>query len=295
MLPAHITGRSFRFEKALSELILETFRSENSQSDLLKNLPERKMSLPQAVASYLSAWEGHTALAPESYARVMNLLDMASIEEINTEMNSLTQQQLWNGPLTDLFHDELLDRIDTETTFAISTAWRNLQDWIQNPFVVARIGFEDSYFLTDEKGNLIRSDDPTISSYTLTNASFQEPVTKRIIHMLIDGPVDVTVNVTPSGLQISSLASRTGEKVDFLPISDRSYTVSAQIRETPDFNVVKRMYLSLKTGEPTIIDVYADRLIDQLIDYREARNIVDDNGDTFEGDLFLTGTGVDEG
>jgi hypothetical protein len=252
------------------------------------------MSLPQAVASYLSSWEGHSALAPDDYVRVIDLLAMASIDEINSEMNSLTQQRLWNETLIDAFHDELLNRIDTETTFAISTAWKTLQEWLDNPFVTIQLGFEESYFVTDRKGDLIRSDDPTISSYTLMNASFQDPVARQLIHMLIDGPVDVTLNVNPTGIQIASLSSQTDpdERIKFQPVSDRSLTVPAKIIETPDFNVVKRMYLSLKKGQPEIIDVYSDRLINQLIDYREARDIVDDNGDTFEGDLFLTGTGV---
>lgn len=254
------------------------------------------MSLAQAVASYLSSWEGHSSLEPESYVRVMDLLEIASVEEMNTEMNALTQQQLWNESLTDAFHDELLSRVNTDTTFAISTAWRRVDQWIQNPFVMAQIGFEDSYLLTDEKNDLIRTDDPTVSSYTLTNASFQEPVAKRLIHLLIDGEVDATVNVSESGVQIASIASRSDpeNRVDFQPTSPQSMTVPVSIQETPDFNVVKRMYLSLKAANPVIIDFYADRLIDQLIDYGEARDIVNDNGDTFEGQLFLTGTGVDD-
>lgn len=245
------------------------------------------MSLPQAVASYLSAWEGHSSLEADAYARVMNLLTRASVSEIVSEMNALTQQQFWNEPLIDLFHDELLRRINSEATFAITTLQRDSQP----PNVVIWLGFEDSYLLTDQQGELIRQDDPTITSYTLTNASLQEPVAERLVHLLMEGQVDLTLNLDPIGIS-DIYNAKSGQRIEFQPSTSSALIREAQIRETPDFNLVKRMYLGLKSGRPVMVDVAANRLIEQLIDYQEAQDIVDDNGDTFEGQLYLTGTGA---
>jgi hypothetical protein len=256
--------------------------------------------LTQVVASYISSWEGHTQAEGNNFIRLRDRLKTATIDEINTEYNTLTQQQLWSIPLLDLFYDEIRDRMFDNTTFAISTAWRTVDDWKKNPFVLIRVGFEESYSVIDNDGSYILADDPNISSFTLMNDSFSDEFGKRIIRLLLHHNINAIVQIGinegqhTGRIQIVGIESSTDpdDRVSFLgtglpSINGETIRIEAIVQEAADWRLIDRMYEALRSETPTILDPNRDKLINQLIDIQEAQNIIDDGGLTFEGNKII--------
>lgn len=256
--------------------------------------------LSQLISTYINSWEGHTQAEGDNLLAVQKRLENATIDEITTEFNAITQQSIWVPPLITLFYDELLDRLMNETTFAISTAWTNIPEWIINPFVVIRVGFEETYPVIDTNGLFIRADQPNVQTLTLTNDSFSTPIKNRIIRSLLHDGIIAIVEVTSNEIQISGLVStqNLNEPIWFSKKKQdafQSIQIKVQIQESADWNHVRRMYQALRADRPVIIDPYQDRLINQLIDTSELEDIIDENGLTFEGDLAIEISGrVDE-
>lgn len=222
------------------------------------------MALSQFVASYLMSSEGHTPLEAVGWETLHHAIKLSDMEEIITQANVLTAQRLWNDAISIIFSTEIYERISEDTTFVLSFSPED---------VVAYIGFDDGYFIPDDDFlHLISSD------------LFTDELVARIAFMFIGDSVEVLVE--QDSITLSNLQDTVTLSIN-LPDSYIGTSKRVVIRERPDFNVVKRVYLSLIRGEPEIIDTHADKLINQLIDYEEAVDIKFDNGFTFEGDVFL--------
>ena len=252
--------------------------------------------LTQLVANYLNSWEGHTQTEGNNFIILRDRLTTATIDEINTEYNALTQQQLWVTPLLDIFYDEIRGRMFDDTTFAISTTWRSVSEWKQHPFVLIRVGFEDAYPVIDGDGSFIRANDPNISSFTLMNDSFEDELQEKIIRLLLHHDLNAIVQVGADNQTIQIVGLENAKDPDdrfsfvgnVLPsINGETTRISAKIRENPDWNINRQIYEALRTQRPVIVDPMQDRLINQLIDLDEARDILEDGGFTFEGNLVL--------
>lgn len=221
------------------------------------------MSLAQFVSSYLMAWEGNGSLQGDAWIALTDVMKRADVEEINTQMNVLTTRRLWNTELLSIFYDELRNRMIDDTTFVFS---------ITDSRVEVTIGFESSYLLPDDGSTVISSD------------AFPEEERSRLLFMLIDGGVTAI-------FEDGSLVGLSSEKDDIeLPEGLSSPIVSGDepvsIQEMPDFTFMKRLLTAVR-GDPEVIDMHASGLINQLIDYEEALDNANDEGFTFEGDLYL--------
>lgn len=217
------------------------------------------MSLAQIVSNYISSWEGHTQIEGENAIRLRDRLEIATIDELTTEYNSLTQQHLWNDPLLDLFYNEFRNRMFSDTTFSISTSWRSVEEWLKNPFILIMVGFEDSYPIIDGDGLTIQSEDPKVSNYTLTNEHFSKKFQDLILRILLcNQTVNATVEIREEKVQITSLENQ-NVRVSLVEDSNgEPINVKALIRETPDWTVYRQIYCSLKNNNPVIIDTFTE-------------------------------------
>lgn len=254
--------------------------------------------LSQLISTYISSWEGHTQSEGSNLIAVQKRLENATIDEINTEFNSMTQQGIWVPPLITVFYDELLDRLMNETTFAISTAWQNISEWLAHPFMILRVGFEETYPVIDTNGLFIRANNANINTLTLSDDNFSKVIRERIVRLLLHDGLIALVEITPNELQVVGLVSsqNVDEPVLFPnrirnPNPSQIVRIRVKIQETPDWNMVRRMYQALRDNNPVIIDPFQDRLINQLIDANELEDIIDEEGFTFEGDLAIEVTG----
>lgn len=253
------------------------------------------MSLSQAVIDYAAAYEGHSSYEGTAFVKLRNLLRKTTLSEIITENNALTEQRLWSEPMMDLFYDELLYRLLTETTFALTTSWESLDSYLNDPFVVAWVGFEESYPMVDPNGSLIGVEDDRYNTFTLMNASFTTPMQELIIKMLLSESITAVVYLYPdtNSLEIGRLinANRPDEQIKLRPIQQDNYRevrVPLRIQEVPDWSRINQIYQGLRKQTPVVSDPYADVLINQLINLPEAIDIIEDGGITFEGDLLLS-------
>lgn len=242
----------------------------------------------QIVANYINSWEGHTQVEGENYILLRDRLENTTIEELNIEYNALTQQHLWNVPLLDLFYDEFRNRMFSETTFSITTSWHSVEEWKRNPFVLIMVGFEDSYPIIDGNGLLILPDDPKVLHYTLTTDDLSTKYQEAIIRLLLHNHINANVEVSSNKIQIVGLENTNAEISFVTPsIGGEHIQIKASIREAPDWNLYCQIYTALKNQNPVVIDPMQDKLINQLIDIDEARDILEDHGMTREGDLFI--------
>lgn len=247
------------------------------------------MNLAQAVTNYIGTYEGHTRTEGVAYVQLKNKLQQATMSEIITQNNVITQQRLWNSPLMDLFHDELLRRLMQDTTFALTMSWQSLQEWLNQPYVVAWVGFEESYPVPFTNSSVLQSEQSQY--YALSNAAFSNQKNEAIIKMLMNGPLQAQVYVYTNGqLEIGQLLNADQTLNLRNPASEQYQivTVDVDVGETGDWNLVNQLYQGLRKQVPVIVDPYSERLINQLIDLDLAYNIVADEGFTFEGDLLLS-------
>lgn len=262
--------------------MVKTFRSCRNEIHLLKSVLFIEMSLSEAVAAYLNAWDGHTNVEGELLMNVVDLLTRVSLDQLRTEINALTQQTLWVTPLMDVFYDELLYRIMNDTTFCISTAWTSVRDWLTHPYVTVQVGLNDSYFVLDEYGNPITYNQP-YQSYTLMNASFPERTSEELIRLFLDDNIialcEIGNTITIVGLESTS---DSGRRILFAEPGNNIVRVPAQIREIADWNGIKTLYEGLRKNHPVIVDPQREVLINQLIDYPEALDIIAEGGITYE-------------
>lgn len=247
------------------------------------------MNLAQAVANYVGAYEGHTRAEGTALVRLRHKIQQATTGEIVTQNNALTEQHLWNYPLMNLFYDELLARIMQDTTFALTMSWNSIQDWLAKPYVVAWVGFEETYPVPFANSKVLQSENSTY--FALSNASFSEDKNKLIIKMLMNGPLKAQVYVYNNGqMEIGQLLDQ-NQTLNLKSPSSNMYqtvTVNVDVGETGEWNMLNQMYQGLRVQVPVIVDPYSERLINQLIDLNLAYNIVADEGFTFEGNLLLS-------
>lgn len=247
------------------------------------------MSLAQAVANYVAAYEGHTRAEGFALVTLRKKLSQATLEEIIFQNNALTMQRLWNPVLMDLFFDELLSRLREETTFCLTTSWYALEEWLNHPYVVAWVGFENEYPLTDS--NPVISDMKEVQNFTFTNLSFGPQINERIISMLMQKSLTAVVYVYANNqLQIGELVSPE-ERIVLVDAPEAQFErvpVEIEFRKSLDWYRLNQIYQGLRVQVPVIEDPYNEVIINQLIDLKEAQDIVDDAGFTFEGDLLLS-------
>jgi hypothetical protein len=229
--------------------------------------------LSQLISTYISSWEGHTQSEGSNLIAVQKRIENATIDEINIEFNSITQQGIWVPPLVTVFYDELLDRLMNETTFAISTTWQNISEWLAHPFMILQVGFEETYHTN---GSLIRANNDNINTLTLSDDNFSKVIRERIVRLLLHDGLIALVEITPNELQVVGLVSSRNidEPVLFpnrirKPNPSQIVRIRVNVQETPDWNIVRRMYQSLRDNNPVIIDPFQDRLINQLSSIEE--------------------------
>lgn len=258
------------------------------------------MSLAQAVANYIGAYEGHTNAEGYALVELRRKLSQSTLDEIIFQNNALTMQRLWNPVLMDLFFDELLSRLQEETTFALTTSWYTLEDWLGNPYVVAWVGFEDKYPITDPSEPILDLNVDQVKNFTFTNLSFTPAINKLIIEMLMEDSVEAIIYVYPNGkLEIGQIvnAKRPEESIVLIDAPQGQFQpvpVQVELRRSIDWHRLNQLYQGLRVQIPVIEDPYNEELINQLIDLKEAQDIVDDEGFTFEGDLLLSAARTEE-
>jgi hypothetical protein len=208
--------------------------------------------LQQNVASYINSWEGHSDIEGYNFIQLRDKIKNATIEELTTEYNALTQQNLWNASLLDLFYDEFRSRMFNETTFSISVTWRS----IENPTALIMVGFEDSYPIIDGDGSFILPNDPKILNNTLTSINFSNEYREAIIRMLLDRNVTVIAN---KNLQIVGLENP-NKQFYFDRNQEEVIKIKTSIREASDWNFYNQIYQALRKAEPAIMDPMEDVL-----------------------------------
>lgn len=242
--------------------------------------------LSQLISTYISSWEGHTQSEGSNLIEVQKRLENATIDEINIEFNSITQQGIWVPPLVTVFYDELLDRLMNETTFAISMAWQNISNFL----VTLQVGFEETYPVINTNGSIIRANNDNINILTLTDDNFLKVIREQIIRLLLrDDDLIALIEITANGPQVIGLVSsrNINEPVLFSdriqnPGSSQIVRIRVKIQEMPDWTMVRRMYQALRDNKPVIVDPFQDRLINQLIDANDLAIEVTDRDDQIE-------------
>jgi hypothetical protein len=264
------------------------------------------MSLAQAVVNYIAAYEGHTSAEGVTFVTLRETLQGSTINQIITENNALTQQHLWNSPLMDLFFDELLRRLLNDTSFSITTSWNSIQNWMEDPYIVAWVGFEESYPIVNPTAELIGETDENIESISLGNISFTEQIAELIIKMLMGEQITAEIYILPNNKLTIGRLINAQQSFDYITLSPppeenfETMTVPLKIWEVPDWSLLNQLYQGLRRQTPVIGDPWSgtedteNRLINQLIDLGKAKDIAREGGFTFEGDLLLTTKQEDE-
>jgi hypothetical protein len=216
--------------------------------------------LSQIIARYINSWEGHTQNEGQNYIILRDKLKNATIEELNEEYNKLTALYLWNDPLLDLFYNEFRDRMFSETTFSISTSWNSAEKWLSDPFVLIMVGFEDEYPVINGDGLFLEANNLKDQNHILAYDKFTDKFQEKIIRLLLNNNVDaiVDVNEDKNTINIVGLGNEHGRiSFDSDSLSDKTIEIKASIRGSPDWNLYRQIYTSLKNQQPAI-------MIDQL-------------------------------
>lgn len=212
--------------------------------------------LSQAVANYLNSWEGSPKTQGENIQNVVKTIKSSTVDELNTEHNALTAQELWEGPLIDVFFEEVQSRLFGEGTFAISTAWSSVDEWKVAPFALVRLSFEETYTPLDTDSTVIGINLGR-KTILLMNDSFNESISAHVLRMLVRYDVAVLVKVDNAELKIVGLRSLSDpEETIFFEPFETAVAVPATQRESGEFNLLRRMYESLRKANPEIVDVY---------------------------------------
>lgn len=217
------------------------------------------MSLGEAVSKYLLSSDAHDSSQGTDYINLVHLLKNVTMGQLNFEYNALCQQRLWTTPLTDIFYDEILNRLYDETTFSIFISWTTIESWTANPWVKIFLGFEDIYPILTKDGDYILLENEVYNSYSLMNSSFNDDDEKTILRLLLTNKINAYVMVTDN-IQIVGIenADVPEERLLFFPDIDitKTYRISTKITEFPDWNAVKRMLISVKQGAYELVDDY---------------------------------------
>lgn len=224
------------------------------------------MAFSKVVGDYLNVWEGHSQIHGIKLQTLVRVIQGATLDEINTEYNVLSRQNLWVEPLIDVFYDELLRRIMTAATFVISTSWTSINDWLNYPFIYIRVGFEDAYALTNSDGTLITIDDDTTNVFAVTNDSFSDKVADNILRLLINKEIVTTAQIVNNSVVITSIENKNDptEKISLSKEVSGNQTIKEQatIYELDEFNIIRRMLDGLRNETFDIVDPYEQRLRD---------------------------------
>lgn len=220
------------------------------------------MSLSQAVATYVGAYQGHTQYEGIALAKLLKALSDATIDQIINENNALTEQRLWTNPLMDMVYNELRDRMFSDTTYAVSVSDKGeIGVWV---------GFEDSYPPFSFPSN------PIIVGGSELQA---EPPNKEVVDLLL--------------LSNGIYAFVDEDQVKFRR-TPTHYTVPVMVQPSPYWDSIHQVYQGVRKSTPVIVDLAGEDLIGQLIDYQQAMGILSDGGYSIEGDLFLAAAESDE-
>ena len=210
--------------------------------------------LPQIVANYIGSWEGHTQIEGSNLIQLNDRMTNATLDELATEYNMLTQQYLWNAPLLDLFYNEFRDRMFSDTTFSMSISWHTTQEWLKDPFVLIMVGFEDDYPIIDGNGLSIQGNKSNISNSTLTCSDFSNNLQEKIIRVLLNNNTDAIVEINNNKLKILGLEN------DNIRLSFEDYVeveavkVRTIIRKASDWDLYLQIYKALRNQKPVIVN-----------------------------------------
>lgn len=220
--------------------------------------------LPQIVATYLGSWEGHTQTEGNNLVQLNDRMSNATIDELATEYNILTQGHLWNLPLLDLFYDEFRNRMFSDTTFSISVSWQSTQEWLKDPFVLIMIGFEDTYPIIDGNGINIKGDNPNVSNVTLLWSDFSDKFQEKIIRMLLHDDIDAIVGVFNNQLRIIGLENDNGHLLltDDINVPSGTVNVKTIIRKVSDWDLYSQIYKALRDQAPVIVDSIQNKMLE---------------------------------
>ena len=158
------------------------------------------MSLGDTIATFLNSWDGHTSYEAMDMKRVTDVIKASPTYDINKEYNILSDQKLWVDQLIGVFYEELLDRIMTNGTFVISTSWPPPDI----PYVYIRLGLDEYYMIDDTDGVIISSSNEH-NTIILTNDSFDEHTSKRLMRLLLNHNLMSTIQVFNDHVKIISI------------------------------------------------------------------------------------------
>lgn len=220
--------------------------------------------LDKASNNYIHSWEGLSSTKGDKYKRLKVEIENVTIPEILTLYNINCVDKSWNQPLSELFSQELLERIKSDATFSISTVWRSTKEWLEFPYMTVQLGFDEVYDILDAENEPILEDDPVAMTFTLVNDEFPDDVQRSLIHkFLIDTVVHVTIQVEKDNIyatkisDISLAKTKIVQSMRLVQIANsEEITIPLRIYHTPDLHLLYLMMNNIEEKTYEIIDLY---------------------------------------
>jgi hypothetical protein len=175
-------------------------------------------------------------------------LKNATIGEILTQYNAKCYNKSWNESLSETYSQELLERILSDATFSIMTVWRSMKDWLENPYMLVQLGFEEEYPIIDNQGESVYLDDPLVAYYVLNNDQLSEENQRTLIYKFLTETVNITVQI------------KDNDRIDNISFtsSDTEDTISIPLKVSckPDLYLIYMMLDNIQKKNYEIIDLY---------------------------------------
>lgn len=151
----------------------------------------------------------------------------------------------------------------SDSTFMISTVWRSIKEWMEEPCVIVQVGFEERYYLLDRDGEIISDNDPIISDSTIMNDEFPEETQRILIDNFMQPSIQAEVIVTEEAIEIISIDGHKIKVSEFELGSNSEIgtkmTVPVKIYHRPDFNLMYLILQNTQNESYQVIDLYSDQ------------------------------------
>jgi hypothetical protein len=221
--------------------------------------------LGAASRNYAHSWEGYASLKGDKYSTLKKEIERATINEILSQYNAICADKLWNGPLGEVYHQELLERILSDATFTVMTVWRSVAEWLQNPYASVQLGFDESYPVVDAQNEPIFEGDPVATYFTVSNDQLPEEIQRDLIQNFLNfgSNLSVTARIEDNNIfiirvgDVSVMTPRTTQELS------TEVTVPLTIYHTPDLHLLYLMIDNILKKNYEMINLYTSQFLDE--------------------------------
>ena len=207
------------------------------------------MRFSESVSNYFLTWEW-SDMSGVATNNLQRSFKEATASEIITQYNLLSYRSLWTDTLSEIFYNNVLERL-MSSTFSIFFAYNDFEAWTISPVAFVNIGYNTEYHEINNDGTEIAPVDAETTVVSVLSTSLDERIAREVKRMILSGDI---LTIVREG-KVLGVESKSDPNYSILfGESSDGMRVETEIQDDGEFNTLNIILENLVNNDYNVVD-----------------------------------------